>query len=135
MLFRVTLVLLLACVVLPGWSQSKKKKKSKRKAEQVYVEKSGPTSLSPSTSRTYDLHSDYQHRTKKKNKKNFFAPKYNAEERYYMRMELVAKERARLSKELKKPQHADPSYFGHKHKPRKHKPSKMRYCNVCGIRH
>ena len=42
------------------------------------------------------------------------------------------KKRAKLSK---KPQFSDPSYFGHKRKPKKRPPGKKKFCKACEIVH
>lgn len=60
---------------------------------------------------------------------------YDAREDFYKRMEIVAKNRRKAEKELMKPQYSDPSYFGHKKKPKKRPPGKTKYCKECGIRH
>lgn len=54
---------------------------------------------------------------------------------YEERMEADAKKYKKMAKLLKKPQYSDPSYFGHKHKPKKHRPGKRKYCKECGIVH
>lgn len=81
-------------------------------------------------------------------KKKYYAPKHvsatkikktnvkhTARYEFYKRVEEAAKRRQKLLKKLAKPQFSDFSYFGHKRKPKKHKPHKMRYCDECGIRH
>ena len=35
----------------------------------------------------------------------------------------------------KKPQYSNPTYLGHKRKPKKHKPGKMKFCKECGMKH
>jgi hypothetical protein len=60
---------------------------------------------------------------------------YDARERFYARMEDVAKANRKAEKEMQKPQYSDPSYFGHKKPPVKNPPAKMKYCKECGIRH
>jgi hypothetical protein len=62
-------------------------------------------------------------------------PKFTAEYEYYERVEKIAHERKLLVKKLAKPQYANFLYYGHKRKPRKHRPDQMRYCPECGIRH
>ncbi|HEV8515631.1 MAG TPA: hypothetical protein VGQ59_20245 [Cyclobacteriaceae bacterium] len=62
-------------------------------------------------------------------------PKKNAEYKYYVRAEIVAKEKQHMLRKMDKPQYSDITYFGHKHKPKKHLPYAMRYCKECGIRH
>jgi hypothetical protein len=54
---------------------------------------------------------------------------------YQQRMEANVKELKKMEKEMKKPQYSDPSYFGHKKKPKKRPPAKRKYCKECGIWH
>lgn len=62
-------------------------------------------------------------------------PKKTAEYEFYVRAEKVAKEKQDMIRTMAKPQYSDITYFGHKHKPKKHLPYAMRYCKECGIRH
>jgi hypothetical protein len=62
-------------------------------------------------------------------------PRQTAEYKFYMHAEEVAKEKQRVLIKMAEPQYADITYFGHKHKPKKHLPYAMRYCKECGIRH
>lgn len=61
--------------------------------------------------------------------------KYDSREDFYKRMELVAKQRRYAERQMLKPQYSDPSYFGHKKKPKRRPPGKIKYCKECGIRH
>jgi hypothetical protein len=74
---------------------------------------------------------------KRRHRLLFRKPKVENTARYefYKRVEEAAKERQRILKKLAKPQYSDFAYFGHKHKPKKHKPYQMKYCKECGIRH
>ena len=54
---------------------------------------------------------------------------------YEERMATKAREYKKMAKLLEKPQYSDPSYFGHKHKPKKHSPGKRRFCKECEIVH
>jgi len=54
---------------------------------------------------------------------------------FYKRMEAAVARKKKEMKLMSKPQFSDFSYFGHKRKPKKRPPSKMRYCKECGIRH
>ncbi|WP_237390304.1 hypothetical protein [Fulvivirga sediminis] len=56
-------------------------------------------------------------------------------EEFYELMEANAKRNKKMAKEMKKPQYSDPSYFGHKKKPKKRKPGKRKLCKECGIVH
>lgn len=60
---------------------------------------------------------------------------YDARDKFYDRMEQVAKDNRKAEKELQKPQYSDPSYFGHKHPPKRRPAGKLKYCKECGIRH
>ena len=40
-----------------------------------------------------------------------------------------------LARKMKKPQYSDPSYFGHKRKPKKRPVGKRKYCRECEIVH
>jgi hypothetical protein len=57
------------------------------------------------------------------------------EEEYVARMKKTVKLIRKQEKLMQKPQYSNPLYFGHKRPPKKHKPSKMRFCTECGIRH
>jgi len=58
-----------------------------------------------------------------------------AQYEFYKRVEKAAKEKQRILRKLSKPQYSNPANFGHKHKPKKRPPHRMRYCDVCHIRH
>jgi predicted phosphodiesterase len=62
-------------------------------------------------------------------------PRQTAEYKFYVHAESVAKEKQRVLRKMAAPQYSDITYFGHKHKPKKHLPYAMRYCKECGIRH
>ena len=107
-----------------SFAQSKKKKKASKEE---------PASSGQSTSlEPYYPKDDYQPTAKKK---KLTKPTYNATEKYYDRMEAIAKQERKTEKEMQKPENSDPLYFGHKHPPKKRPPNKMKYCKICGIRH
>lgn len=54
---------------------------------------------------------------------------------YYERMEANARKYEKMAKDMEKPQYSDPSYFGHKKKPKKHRVGKKKFCKECRIRH
>lgn len=51
------------------------------------------------------------------------------------RMKDNVKKKRKMAKEMEKPQYSDPSYFGHKKKPKKRKPGKRKYCKECKMVH
>ncbi len=76
---------------------------------------------------------DYSPKAKKKPKKS--GATYDARNNFYDRKEAQDKQRIKNERKGMNPQYSDPEYFGHKRPPRKRAVSKMKYCNVCGIRH
>lgn len=117
---RYFITLLCVLAVTTSFAQSKKKKKSE-------TQSSGqPSSLSP-----------YYPQEEKapQKKKSSGKVTYNAEQKYYDRVEAIAKQERKNEKEMEKPENSDPLYFGHKKPPKKRPPHKMKYCKVCGIRH
>ncbi len=54
---------------------------------------------------------------------------------YEERMEANAKRYKKEAKLAEKPQYSDPSYFGHKKKPKKRSLKKRKLCKECGIVH
>lgn len=60
---------------------------------------------------------------------------YDARDKFYARMEQVAKAHRKAEKEMLKPQYSDPSYFGHKKPPKRRPAGKLKYCKECGLRH
>ena len=103
-------------------SFAQKKKKAKEQAAST----SQPSSLSP-----YYTEKKYEPAKKKAARKTT----YDATAKFYDRQEAIAKQERKNEKEMEKPEHSDPLYFGHKRPPKKRPPNKMKYCKVCGIRH
>ena len=90
--------------------------------------------------REYDRGATYEIETtkKKKNKKAKYslAGEYDKKiEEYYERMEANVKKYKKMAKEMEKPQYSDPSYFGHKRKPKKRPPGKKKFCKECEMYH
>lgn len=117
----ISILVLLLALSQGVWAQSKKKKQETTSEQ--------PSSLTPY----------YPEKTKevekKKTKKSGRKVTYDARDKFYDRMEQVAKDNRKAEKELKKPQYSDPSYFGHKRPPKKRPAGKMKYCKECGLRH
>jgi hypothetical protein len=119
---RATLIVLLAFICVESHAQFWKKKKVDKQ-----VQGEQPTSLDPSVGER-----DY---SPKASGKSSQGPTYGLEEEYYERMEALEKTRRKNERLMEKPQYSNPLYFGHKRPPKKRKPSKMKFCKVCGIRH
>lgn len=116
------IILLIICAGTASFAQSKKKQKKTKSSQQQ------STSLSP-----YFPSEDYEPEKKGKNKSRKVT--YNAMDEHEDRMKAVVKGHRKAEKERMKPQYADPTYFGHKRKPKKSKPGKMKFCKECEIRH
>ena len=72
----------------------------------------------------------------KKAYKNSYARQFDVKiEEYEDRMQANAKKYKKLSQEAEKPQYSDPTYFGHKNKPKKRKTGKKKFCKECQIVH
>ena len=54
---------------------------------------------------------------------------------YEKRMKTNAHKYKVMALKMKKPQYSDPSYFGHKRKPKKRAVGKRKYCRECEIVH
>jgi hypothetical protein len=122
MLLRSFLILTLITITATTFAQSRKKKKKGTRTEQS----SQPTTLDPSSKKEYEPRAS---------RKSSNGPTYESEREYYERKEQLEKTRRKNEKLSQKPQYSDPSYFGHKRPPKRHKAGKLKYCKECGIRH
>ena len=94
------------------------------------------TSLSPlSSSQQETTKKFYSPKLKKSVKHKKPNVRHTAQYEFYKRVEMAAQDKQRILKKLSKPQFSDPAYFGHKRKPKKRPPHRMRYCTECHIRH
>lgn len=121
----IILLVLLASTTTFAQSKTKSKKKPKKTEQRQQA-----SSLSP-----YFPKDDYAPEKAAKKKSKGRKATYNAMEEHEARMKSVAKAHRKAEKESMKPQYSDPSYFGHKRKPKKRPPGKMKFCKECEIRH
>mgnify|MGYP000091367942 CR=1 FL=1 len=122
-------VLTLLVLNVSAQTQGPSRKKSSTESRQT----GSPTSVQP-----YFPEKDYAPESEKKVRSGKVKEQpitYNARERFYQRMEAVARQRRKNERLMEKPQYSDPMYFGHKRPPKKRPPEKMKYCKVCGIKH
>jgi len=119
------IILLVVCVSTAAFAQSKRKQKKVQSAPQQ------SSSLSP-----YFPKEDYEPEKKGKTKKSKSRKvTHNAIDEHEDRMKAVVKANRKAEKESMKPQYSDPSYFGHKRKPKRNKAGKLKFCKECEIRH
>lgn len=97
----------------------------------------GPSSRNAEDSRSAATSGAEQRRTMKKKGKRAAQGKTHADlvKESEERMEANAKRYRREAKLAQKPQYSDPSYFGHKKKPKKRPVGKRKFCKECGIVH
>jgi hypothetical protein len=122
MLLRCFIILTLISVTITGFAQSRKNKKKTARTSQTEQ----PNALNPVSKKEY---------APRVSRKSSQGPTYTSEQEYYERMEELEKTKRKNEKLQQKPQYSDPSYFGHKRPPKKHKAGKLKYCKECGIRH
>jgi len=124
------LILVLAGSITLGHAQSKKDKK--RQKQQVQAQKELPSSRDPGTS-------DNLFRGERKMSKPFRYNNSNLEakavQEFQQRMKKNAKKYSKIERIKDKPRYSDPSYFGHKRKPKKRPVGKRKFCKECGIIH
>ena len=137
---HLTKVLIAVCVFLllgaaSGYAQSGGKPST------TYPEFSpDPSSRSPygSGQTRYNKKEEKKRRRalKKRNKGNdMFMTDEEARKEFWDRQKNNARERKRMARKMKKPQYSDPSYFGHKRKPKIRPVGKRKLCKECGIVH
>jgi len=104
-----------------------------------FAQSTNKKSSKGTNNREVDRGATYEIKTKKVKKKN---AKYSISkdfdkkiEEFEKRMVANAKKNQKIAKEMKKPQYSDPTYFGHKKKPKKRPQGKKKFCKECGIFH
>lgn len=118
---RYVLMFMLTAMAGAVWAQ----------ADNVRNEAGAATSLDPAPAR--QAFSEPVYRKQKKVDRD--GSHIETHDEYVARMKRTVRMIRKQEKLMKKPQYSNPMYFGHKRPPKKHKPSKMRYCRECGIRH
>ena len=97
---------------------------------QVQNEITSPSSTDPGTEKEYS-----ERRVSKKKAGKSFVTYGEKIEEYERRLKANQKKYKKIAKGMKAPQYSDPTYFGHKKKPKKRPPGKKKYCEECGIIH
>jgi hypothetical protein len=116
----IVLLILISCSYSFAQSANKKSAKERNKKE---IDRGA----------TYEIKTD---KVKKKKSKYSISKGFDKKvEEYEKRMEDNAKKYQKMAKEMKKPQYSDPTYFGHKKKPKKRPPGKKKFCKECGMNH
>jgi hypothetical protein len=76
-------------------------------------------------------------RSQRKRKRQLLSADYfdKKVEEYHKRMKANLKKYKKIERLMKKPQYSDPSFFGHKKRPKKRRVGKKKFCKECGIFH
>ncbi|BDD10399.1 hypothetical protein FUAX_28310 [Fulvitalea axinellae] len=135
-----TLVCLFSSVMVAEAQRTKKKRKKKKKAKTErrsdqpssveFSDQSAPLRFAPMPG-TYTL-SEAERKKRIKQREIFNKKQQKAHDKA---MKDLAKAKRKEAKLKKKPQYSDPTYFGHKKKPKWRKPGKMKFCKDCGQVH
>jgi len=105
-----------------------------------YKSNTGPTAYSPLVERAdVKYKAEKRKLTPKEYKKtftyNFYKHHDDLVDQFYERLEENAKTKKKIARKMKKPQYSDPTYFGHKRKPKKRPVGKRKFCKECGMEH
>ncbi len=120
------LALVLWLSVSLAHSQSKKKKNKKK--QETQIQNQDPSSRDPGSSENL-------FRGERKFSKSSNSLEAKAVQEYQQRMKQNARKYNKIERQKLKPQYSDPSYFGHKRKPKKRPVGKRKFCKECGIVH
>lgn len=131
--FFLIVFLLISLATITSHGQTKKKKESAKKEPSQQ-----DNAFSPSSEENAVLAPAKKSKKRKKKKSVHERYEITMEQKvreFEERMEANAKAYKKQQKEMQKPQYSDPSYFGHKRKPKIRKVSKRKFCKECGIVH
>ncbi len=124
-----------------GYGQSsnkKEKKKSKSEKTAPRFEQQGNAYAPFSPEETKEVVNSSTAKKSKKKKSAYDSYTMTMEkkvEEFNDRMESNIKARKKQARQMEKPQYSDPSYFGHKRKPKIRKVKNRKHCKECGIVH
>jgi len=113
-------VLVLLLVGSVSWIQAQSKKEKNHRDL--------PSSREPGTS-------DNLFRGERKMSKSSGSFEAKAVQEFQQRMKKNARKYKKIDRIKDRPQYSDPSYFGHKRKPKKRPVGKRKFCKECGIVH
>jgi hypothetical protein len=121
---KVQLVILFVAISCSTALAQSKKEDPSKKGERVEYDRGA----------TYEVGTSIKVR-KKKSKYSLAGEFDKKVEEFDKRMEANAKKYKKMAKEMEKPQYSDPTYFGHKKKPKKRPPGKKKFCKECEMYH
>lgn len=101
----------------------------------AYSPSADPSSRSAGTEAAGSAAMAEKRSSRKNSKKSNYKTSADLVKEYEDRMEANAKRYKKEAKLAEKPQYSDPSYFGHKKKPKKRPVGKRKFCKECQIVH
>ena len=120
---KYSLITLLLCIAISYSFAQSTEKKSKNRERSQEIDRGA----------TYEVETV---KAKKKSTKHSISKDFDKKvDEYEKRMIANAKKNEKVAKEMEKPQYSDPSYFGHKKKPKKRPPGKKKFCKECQMSH
>lgn len=111
------------------------KKASLNHGQSSYSPSAGPSSRSAGNEGAGSAGMAEKRTSKKAKKRSNYKSQADLVKEYEDRMEANAKRYKKEAKLAEKPQYSDPSYFGHKKKPKKRPVGKRKFCKECQIVH
>lgn len=132
MRYQKVLFLVLLMAGLSACSSTKNAGVANQSSSQAVSPSSRSTGMETGSSSAMDKGSKS---TKKANSKALHRTHADMVKEAEERQEANAKRREKEAKLAEKPQYSDPSYFGHKKKPKKRPVGKRKMCKECGIVH
>lgn len=122
------IVLVLFLLGSISWGQAQSKKEKKKQKQQTHAQQDVPSSREPGTS-------DNLFRGTRKMSKPSGSFEAKAIQEFQQRMKKNARKYHKIERIKDRPQYSDPTYFGHKRKPKKRPVGKRKFCKECGIVH
>lgn len=133
------LVTLIICLFhFTGMAQSTGSDVPSKKTDNKYASSVDPSRVYQKEKEvsTVNLNLKTSRKKHKRNRKGSFAWQLEQKKKEYeKRMIANVKKHNKETRLMQKPQYSDPSYFGHKRKPKKRPVGKRRLCKECGIIH
>ena len=123
------IVFLLSSLATINYGQSTKKKTKTTQQDNAFSPSSESGSAVAPSKSTKKV------KKKRKGHQNYEITMEQKVKEFEDRMEANAKAYKKQQKEMLKPQYSDPTYFGHKRKPKIRKVGKRKFCKECGIVH
>lgn len=109
--------------------------KTTKKTKEAKTTEAGPNSMNPNSGPNFTPPPPAPKKTKKGTAKSYEDYLASLRKEREKRIVKTAKMDRKMAREMDKPKYSDPSYFGHKRKPKKRGRKKRKLCKECHIVH